>query len=66
MNELEIKRSWLKMQINSRYGLHEDSDGLKIRNDKLVREYQEIKNKIRLISDRKSKIKKIWKIDGIV
>jgi hypothetical protein len=66
MNELEIKRSWLKMQINSRYGLHKDSDGLKIRNDKLVREYQEIKNKIRLISDRKSKIKKIWKTDGIV
>ena len=60
MNELEIKSSWLKMQINSLYGLHNDSHGL------LVREYQEIKNKIRLINNRKSKIKEIWMIDGIV
>lgn len=66
MNELEIKSSWLKMQINSLFGLYKESDGLKIRSDKLVREYQEIKNKIRLINNRKSKIKKIWMIDGIV
>jgi hypothetical protein len=66
MNELEIKRSWLKMQINSLYGLPFDSDVLRKGHDKLVGEYQEIKNKIRLISDRKSKIKEIWKIDGIV
>ena len=63
MNELEIKSSWLKMQINFLFGLH--NDGLKIRSDKLVREYQEIKNKIRLITNRKSKIKELWKIDGI-
>ncbi len=66
MNELEIKSSWLKMQINSLFGLHKESDGLKIKSDKLVREYQEIKNKIRLINNRKSKIKEIWMIDGIV
>ena len=66
MNELEIKSSWLKIQINSRYGLNKDSDVLKSRNDKLVREYQEIKNKIRDINLRKSKIKRIWKTDGIV
>lgn len=66
MNELEIKSSWLKMQINSLFGLYKESDGLKIRSDKLVREYQEIKNKIRLINNRKSKIKEVWKIDGIV
>ena len=64
MNELEIKSSWLKIQINSLFGFH--NDGLKIRSDKLVREYQEIKNKIRLINNRKSKIKELWKIDGIV
>lgn len=64
MNELEIKSSWLKMQINSLFGLHNDE--LKIRSDKLVREYKEIKNKIRLINNRKSKIKEVWKIDGIV
>lgn len=66
MNELEIKSSCLKIQINSLYGLPFDSDGLRKRHDKLVREYQEIKNKIRLINNRKSKIKELWKIDGIV
>ena len=71
MNELEIKSSWLKIQINSLYGLPFDSDGLRkghiiLSNDKLVREYREIKNKIRLINNRKSKIKELWKIDGIV
>ena len=60
MNELEIKSSWLKIQINSFYGLNTQQS------NKLLNEYIEIKNKIRLISDRKSKIKKIWKIDGIV
>jgi hypothetical protein len=69
MNELEIKSSWLKIQINSIYSLpfvREDSDRLRRRHDKLVREYREIKNKIKLITNRKSKIKEVWKIDGIV
>lgn len=60
MNELEIKSSWLKMQINSCYGLSQSS------NRKLMDDYTEINNRIRDIKLRKSKIKKIWKTDGIV
>ena len=60
MNELEIKSSWLKMQINSSYGLNFDY------NIKLLDDYMEIKAKIRDIKLRKSKIKRIWKTDGIV
>ena len=59
MNELEIKRDWLKIQINSYYGSKETN---KVMHSKYIK----IKNKIRLINNRKSKIKKIWKIDGVV
>lgn len=60
MNELEIKSSWLKIQINSFYGLNTQQS------NKLLKEYIATKSKIKLITNRKSKIKKIWKIDGIV
>lgn len=60
MNELEIKISWLKIQINSFYGLNTQQS------NKLLKEYIATKNKIRLINNRKSKIKEVWKIDGIV
>ena len=60
MNELEIKASWLKIQANSSYGLNFDY------NIKLLDDYVEIKSKIRDIKLRKSKIKRIWKTDGIV
>jgi len=60
MNELEIKATWLKIQVNSSYGLNFDY------NIKLLDDYMEIKAKIRDIKLRKSKIKRIWKIDGIV
>ena len=60
MNELEIKASWLKIQVNSYYGLSQST------NNKLLDDYIEIKSKIRDIKLRKSKIKKIWKTDGIV
>ena len=60
MNELEIKASWLKIQVNSYYGLSQST------NNKLLDDYIEIKSKIRVIKLRKSKIKKIWKTDGIV
>ena len=60
MNDLEIKSSWLKIQVNSSYGLNFDY------NIKLLDDYMEIKAKIRDIKLRKSKIKRIWKIDGIV
>jgi len=60
MNELEIKASWLKIQVNSYYGLSQST------NNKLLDDYLEIKSKIRVIKLRKSKIKKIWKTDGIV
>jgi hypothetical protein len=60
MNELEIKASWMKIQVNSYYGLSQST------NNKLLDDYLEIKSKIRVIKLRKSKIKKIWKTDGIV
>ena len=60
MNELEIKASWLKIQVNSYYGLSQST------NNKLLDDYIEIKSKIRDIKLRKSKIKRIWKTDGIV
>ena len=60
MNELEIRASWLKIQINSSYGINFDY------NNKLYEDYKEIKSKIRVVELRKSKIKKIWKTDGIV
>ena len=60
MNDLEIKASWLKIQVNSYYGLSQST------NNKLLDDYIEIKSKIRDIKLRKSKIKKIWKTDGIV
>ena len=60
MNELEIKATWLKIQVNSSYGLNFDY------NNKLLDDYVEIKAKIRDIKLRKSKIKRIWKTDGIV
>ena len=60
MNELEIKSSWLKIQVNSYYGLSQST------NNKLLDDYIEIKSKIRDIKLRKSKIKRIWKTDGIV
>jgi hypothetical protein len=60
MNELEIKASWLKIQVNSYYGLSQST------NNKLLDDYVEIKSKISVIKLRKSKIKKIWKTDGIV
>jgi hypothetical protein len=60
MNELEIRASWLKIQINSSYGINFDY------NNKLYEDYKEIKSKIRVIKLRTSKIKKIWKTDGIV
>ena len=60
MNELEITAAWLKIQVNSSYGLNFDY------NNKLIDDYTKIKSKIRVIKLRKSKIKKIWKIDGIV
>ena len=60
MNELEIKSSWLKIQINSFYGLNTQQS------NKLLKEYIATKSKIKLITNRKSKIKEVWKIDGIV
>lgn len=60
MNELEIKISWLKIQINSFYGLNTQQS------NKLLKEYIATKSKIKLITNRKSKIKEVWKIDGIV
>ena len=60
MNQLEIKATWLKIQVNSSYGLNFDY------NNKLLDDYVEIKAKIRDIKLRKNKIKNIWKIDGIV
>jgi hypothetical protein len=60
MNELEITAAWLKIQVNSSYGLNFDY------NNKLIDDYTKIKSKIRVIKLRKSKIKKIWKTDGIV
>ena len=60
MNELEIRASWLKIQVNSSYGINFDY------NNKLYEDYKEIKSKIRVIKLRKSKIKKIWKTAGIV
>ena len=60
MNDLEIKASWLKIQVNSYYGLSQST------NNKLLDDYIEIKSKIRDIKLRKSKIKRIWKTDGIV
>jgi hypothetical protein len=60
MNELEIKATWLKIQVNSYYGLSQST------NNKLLDDYIEIKSKIRDIKLRKSKIKRIWKTDGIV
>jgi hypothetical protein len=60
MNELEIKASWMKIQVNSYYGLSQST------NNKLLDDYIEIKSKIRDIKLRKSKIKRIWKTDGIV
>ena len=60
MNDLEIKATWLKIQVNSSYGLNFDY------NNKLLDDYVEIKAKIRDIKLRKSKIKRIWKTDGIV
>lgn len=60
MNELEIKSSWLKIQINSFYGLNTQQS------NKLLKEYIATKSKIKLITNRKSKIKELWKIDGIV
>ena len=60
MNELEIKATWLKIQVNSYYGLSQST------NNKLLDDYIEIKSKIRVIKLRKSKIKRIWKTDGIV
>lgn len=60
MNDLEIKASWLKIQVNSYYGLSQSA------NNKLLDDYIEIKTKIRDIKLRKSKIKKIWKTDVIV
>jgi len=60
MNELEITAAWLKIQVNSSYGLNVAY------NNKLLDDYVEIKSKIRVIKLRKSKIKKIWKTDGIV
>ena len=59
MNELEIKATWLKIQVNSYYGLSQST------NNKLLDDYIEIKSKIRVIKLRKSKIKRIWKTDGI-
>jgi len=60
MNELEIKASWMKIQVNSYYGLSQST------NNKLLDDYIEIKSKIRDIKLRKSKIKSIWKTDVIV
>lgn len=60
MNELEIRAAWLKIQANSSYGLNFDY------NYKLIDDYVKIKSKIRAVELRKSKIKKIWRIDGIV
>jgi hypothetical protein len=60
MKELEITAAWLKIQVNSSYGLNFDY------NNKLIDDYTKIKSKIRVIKLRKSKIKKIWKTDGIV
>ena len=59
MNELEIKATWLKIQVNSYYGLSQST------NNKLLDDYIEIKSKIRDIKLRTSKIKRIWKTDGI-
>ena len=60
MNELEIRAAWLKIQINSSYGLNFEQ------NNKLIDEYVEIKMIIGVLNSRKYKIKKIWKTDGIV
>jgi hypothetical protein len=60
MNELEITAAWLKIQVNSSYGLSQST------NNKLIDDYVKIKSKIRVIKLRTSKIKKIWKTDGIV
>lgn len=60
MNELEIRASWLKIQVNSSYSLNAAY------NNKLYEDYKDIKSKIRVIKLRTSKIKKIWKTDGIV
>jgi hypothetical protein len=57
MNELEIKSSWLKIQINSFYGLNTQDA------NKLTIEYRQIKNKIRLIKKRKDKIINIYKYE---
>ena len=48
MNELEIKATWLKIQVNSYYGLSQST------NNKLLDDYIEIKSKIRDIKLRKS------------
>ena len=67
MNELEIKSSCLKIQINSFYGLNtQQSQTTVILKNKLLKEYIATKSKIKLITNRKSKIKEVWKIDGIV
>lgn len=57
MNELEIKSSWLKIQINSFYGLNTQYG------NKLAIEYRQIKDKIRLIKKRKDKIINIYKYE---
>ena len=64
MNELEIKSSLLKIQINSFYGLNTQKSTVLY--NKLLKEYISTKSKIKLITNRKSKIKELWKIDGIV
>lgn len=64
MNELEIKSSWLKIQINSFYGLNTQQSTVLY--NKLLKEYISTTSKIKLITNRKSKIKEVWKIDGIV
>jgi len=55
LNELKIKAAWLKIQVNSSYGLNFDY------NNKLIDDYTKIKSKIRVIELRTSKIEKIWK-----
>ena len=69
MNELEIKSSLLKIQINSFYGLNTEkqlNQQSTVLYNKLLKEYIATKSKIKLITNRKSKIKEVWKIDGIV
>jgi len=63
MRSSEEKASWLKFQINSAYGLGLVSTA---QDNKWSVDYQKIKEKIRLISNRRNKINKLWKIDGIV